>query len=115
MPLPANECFAAVIFPDSAPMVGAQLDALLVALRGVCPDFVGEGRDDNAWVFVPVNRMHANAPRNLLIVWSTLNGIRLDIRPFPPGVHGPERFDAGSLGAYQQRMQTGYERMLALQ
>lgn len=114
MPVPSDDCTSAILIPDLSAHIQEQFDLLMDAARNVCDDFEGELRADGGWRFVPACRVGATTRRNLLTVWPNSQSLRIDIRPHPNQVNGPQTFLPGELHFYQQRMAALYQTMQQL-
>jgi hypothetical protein len=104
MPYAAADCTSMNIMPERPEHIRNQFDQLMNAARAVCDEFTGNRRGDGSWVFVPACRANADRQTNLLTVWPMSGSLKLDIRPRPPGVDGPQLFLEADLVTYQQRM-----------
>jgi len=107
MPVPAQSCISGLICPDLPPVIRDECDALMDAVREICPDFVGDPREDGAWHFVPACRLDASTQRNLLTLWANTRSLWVDIR-YPDGVRGRERFVAADLPLLRHRIAARY-------
>jgi len=114
MPYAAADCTSMNIMPECPEHIRNQFDLLMNAARAVCDDFTGNPRGDGGWAFVPACRTNAHWQTNLLTVWSTSQSLTFDIRPWPPGVSGRQRFSKADLASIEQRLASRFALMLTL-